>query len=352
MPARLPSSTLAALALGAAATLGHAQTVPPGPPPDWGHDFVTIGAPGNRGVLPFEAPRWDFDRFGTYGDVAYEYRITRTEVTNTQYLEFLNVYTKLPGRTSRPGIFGRGILAVGFDPSGNPILVLQPGAAQAPADPSWEYAARYTNWLHNGKGTRLEDFETGVYDTSTFREDPVTGERMDQLERSPGSRFFLPSFDEWIKAAHYDPNKNGPGVPPEERAGYWYHPGGSDDYLVSGPPGTPGAETGAGERPPDFLYFPVGQYPGTSGPWGLLDTSGGAQEWTETVIDPSIPGRLRVQAGSSTGSSGYMFDDRIDTAFLGRDEPSGFRVASVVPAPGTAVLLSAGLGSVCFRRRR
>ena len=142
---------------------------------------------------------WDFDRFGTFGGVDYEYRITRTEVTNTQYLEFINTYVRVPGRATGPGIVGQGIFLDDFDPHGFPILKIFQGAEQAPANPSGEFAARYVNWLHNDKGTRLEDFETGVYDTSTFRVDPVTGQRLDQLERSSGSRYFLPSFDEWIK---------------------------------------------------------------------------------------------------------------------------------------------------------
>src|SRR5690606_21023991 len=117
-----------------------------------------IGAPGNRGVTPAEAPNWDFDRFGTFGDVGYEYRITRTEVTNTQYLEFLNVYTKIPGAHSSFDMGGSGIGIDGFDPIGNPILFITHGAERAPANPSWEFAARYVNWLHNDKGSRLEDF--------------------------------------------------------------------------------------------------------------------------------------------------------------------------------------------------
>lgn len=78
MPISTTLCQLSGLALALAAVSALAQTVPP----DYGHDFVTIGAPGNRGVLPFEAPNWNFDILGTFGDVAYEYRIARTEVTN------------------------------------------------------------------------------------------------------------------------------------------------------------------------------------------------------------------------------------------------------------------------------
>jgi len=311
------------------------QTSAQGVPPDYGHDFITIGAPGNRGVTPVEAPMWDFDRFGTFGDVGYEYRISRTEVTNAQYFEFIDLYTKTPGFNPDPGssFIGFGIGIDGFDPRGNPILFILPGAEHAPANPSWEFAARYMNWLHNDKGTRPEDFETGVYDTSTFRVDPDTGRRLDQVERSPGSRYFLPSFDEWTKAAYYDLDRYGDG-----QEGYWYYPGASDDPLVSGLPGEPGAETGVGQDPfPYSFAFPVGSFPETDGPWGVLDASGGIHEWTETVLEPFRPERHRVRVGSWTvDDSGTFLDDRLDDIGTGLNDRYGFRVGSVVPAPGVA----------------
>ena len=275
--------------------------------------------------------------------------MSRTEVTNTQYLEFLNAYTKIPDRTIGDNPGGRCIFLDGFDPSGAPILRIRPGAEYAPADPAFGYAARYVNWLHNDKGTRLEDFETGVYDISTFGFDPATGTYTDQLERSPGSRYFIPNFDEWTKAAHYDPNKNGPG-----QEGYWYYPGASDELLISGRPGDPDAQTGAGEDPSPFPhYFPFGSFPQTDGPWGLLDTSGGATEWTETVLDPDRPGRPRLARSSGTSDAGfYVFEDAIDHVQISGRSSFGFRVGSVVPAPGTALLLGTGLSTVCFRRRR
>ncbi len=322
-----------------------AQTIPP----SYGHDFVTIGAPGNRGVTPFEAPDWDFDRFGTFGDVGYRYRITRTEVTNAQYFQFINLYFNTPGTLRDGGGLGTGIGVDGFDPQGDPILFISQGAEHAPADPTWQFAARYMNWLHNDKGTRLEDFETGVYDTSTFGVDPNTGARTDQVSRSPGARYFLPSFDEWTKAAHYDPDRYGSG-----QEGYWYYPGGSDDPLVSGLPGEPGAETGVGQDPPEyFLSFPVASFPDTDAPWGMLDASGGVSEWTETVLEPFRPDRLRVVAGSDTiDPFGTLLSDRLDDIRARLRSRHGFRVGSVVPAPGTSLVLCVGLSAACIGRRR
>ncbi len=44
-------------------------------------DTVPIGNPGNAGEVQPQ---------GTFGAVGYNYRIGRTEVTNAQYVEFLN----------------------------------------------------------------------------------------------------------------------------------------------------------------------------------------------------------------------------------------------------------------------
>jgi hypothetical protein len=109
-------------------------------------------------------------------------------------------------RIIRPGTNGR---------------VSSPPAGKTPrqsADMSFEYAARYCNWLHNGKVNEAWAFESGAYDTSTFNQNP-DGTYNHQLTRSEGARYWIPSHDEWVKAAYYDPNRYGEG---EE--GYWLFP--------------------------------------------------------------------------------------------------------------------------------
>lgn len=291
---------------------------------------------------------WRDDLYGPLGAVDYSFRITRTEVTNTQYFEFIDLYTKTPGAVGRPGIWGSGIWVDGYDPRGDPILSIRPGFEQIAANPSFEYAARYANWLHNGRGMRQEDFDTGVYDMSTFGVDPVTGERTDQIARSSGATFFIPTIHEWTKAVHYDPDRYGPG---EE--GYWTYPDGGEDLLVAGPPGDPGAETSAGivfTHGVDWVE--VGQYPDVTSPWGLLDASGGFEEVTESVSD--MHRRYRFAAGSSFTALDLSLEDRLDWYTQARPGNStGFRIASVVPAPsGVAVFVTTFIVYGSSRRRK
>ncbi|MEQ9095053.1 MAG: SUMF1/EgtB/PvdO family nonheme iron enzyme [Phycisphaerales bacterium] len=334
---------IAAAATGMAASPGVAQTVPP----SYGFDFVMVGDPGNRGATAAEAPMWNRDLYGPLGAVDHAFRITRTEVTNAQYLEFLNAYSATPGYVWDPSMVSTSIAIERFGPSGNPIYYVLPGAENYGADVGFRYAARFANWLHNDKGSDLADFEAGVYDTSTFRDDPVTGLPLDQVDRSPDAKFFIPSIHEWMKAAHWDPNRDGPG-----QGGFWQYPNGGDEPLVTGIPGEPGSETSAGLALlfGEYTRIDVGLYPDSASPWGMLDASGGLSEMTESVSDFT---RFKLfRPGTSTAALDPALEDRLDY-FFSQTRPTslnGFRMAGVVPAPGSiAVML--GCAMVCGRRR-
>jgi len=294
------------------------------PTPSYGLDFVSIGSVGNRAALPHESP---FLGILQLGDVDYAYRISRTEITVGQWLEFANAYAPYHSGNDLIELTGFSLSPTGNPPGQGPAFEpTYQGSENWPADMGWRYAARYANWLHNGKAVTAEAFESGAYDTSTFGRDPQ-GRLTDQLSRSPGAKFWIPSWDEWAKAAYFDPDRYGTG---EE--GYWLYPDEGLDTLVGGLPGTPGAETNAGIlNPPPGID--VGSYPGTVSPWGLLDLSGGQWEWTETPV--ALGGtRDRVILGSELGGAS-QWDD-----VLGTFNPApylavgiGVRIASV-PAPG------------------
>lgn len=184
------------------------------------------------------------------------------------------------------------------------------------------------NWLHNGKGTEASDFNTGVYDISTVVQDP-DGHWGGPATRAPGSTYWLPSHDEWVKAMHYDPNKNGPG-----QDGYWRYPTTSDTPPVPGWPWE-GGETSAGiPFTPDAVLLDVGSYPDVTSPWGLLDGSGSEREWTETMVEG-----WRIIRG--TGQFNDQYFDAIDRPSGSPPSISavGFRIATVVPAPATALMV-------------
>lgn len=128
-----------------------------------------------------------------------------------------------------------------------------PGLEHLPIEPSWEMAARYSNWLHNGKVNAAWAFENGAYDTSTFVVNP-DGSTQHQLQHNPDARFWIPTYDELMKATYYDPNRYGPG-----QEGYWTYP---NKRTVQNIPGPPGVGTTNATLWPDYLEFgAAGSYP-------------------------------------------------------------------------------------------
>jgi hypothetical protein len=329
--------TLLAIAAGALLAAGRASAQPP---PDYGHDFVTVGAPGNRGANVNEVP-WYPDRTGA-GRVDYEYRITRTEVTIGQWWEFAQIYQQYVApddNVTFGALSGDWLL-----PAPGRRYTLDPGAVNFPVTTSWHLAARYCNWLENGRGTDQASFETGVYDTSTFTQNP-DGTRNDQIARNPGSRYFIPTHDEQLKAAYYDPNRYGDG-----QDGYWLFPNRSNTPPVLGPPSA-GGQTNVWAW---YTRAPLdaGSYPDMQSPWGLLDCSGGETEWSETVAGNVVRSRYRHGSSLYNGFPEYETYDRFDFARSAfPDERSGFRIASVIPSSGAGCLSVLTLLFMSARRR-
>ena len=158
------------------------EPAPVEPKPDSGGraGFVTIGHAGN-------SPDVDYPRVGAFGAVGYEFEIGRHKVSNAEYAAFLNAVARSDGhdlfhpkmRIRRAGAEGR------YTYSAYPA-----SARTAVTYVSWHDALRYCNWLHGGNA------ESGAY---AFNGKTRVG------ARDPGAKYFLPSEDEWYKAAYYDP---------------------------------------------------------------------------------------------------------------------------------------------------
>ncbi len=328
-----------------------------GPPPNYGIDFVTIGSPGNAPFNPVNPPSPIFDR-GDRGAVGYEYRIGRTEITTGQWMNFINTFWtqgNFPG-----GLFGlpshwgatRDFSYTG--PGRRYVLLDTPDAAMRPVfGIGWRDAARFCNWLHNDQSPSLSAIQNGAYDTSTFTAPPGGPTFNDQRRHHPDARFWIPTWDEWLKAAHYDPNRFG-----DNQEGWWLYPHASDTQPVPGPPGV--GETSAGYRIEPFGHFeiPLGAYPRTISPWGLMDLSGGATEWTEETFEEIYGERsIRVTDGNLAGNSIAPEADldwilRVSTDHPGNSSSASFRIASSVPPPSTWACGVVLCVSLMYRRRR
>ncbi len=326
----LAGSVLAGLVLYLAAPTAAVA----GPTPDYGIDFAIIGDPGNRHVNMDEGRQFypPFAPEGLkVGTVNRKYRMARTEVTVGQWLEFVNAYRPYYEGSTHAGQFTGDWIV--YDNSLGRYRAIA-GSENFATNLGWRYAARYCNWLHNGKVMDQWAFENGAYDTSTFGQD-ANGNYTDQPVRNADAKFWIPNLDEWIKAMHWDPNKN------DGEGGYWRYPTSSDEVPISGPPGS--GETNAGT----WKFYDVGSYPHVTSPWGLLDGSGGQGEYLETLATSS-----GWRLGKGSNWAGLFGLDVIDG--LGAHLPvlggSGLRIATVIPASGSASVL--GISTVILLRRR
>ncbi len=178
-------------------------------------DWVTVGGPGNAA-----------DNTG-FGAVAARYRISKTEVTNAQYSEFLNaVATTDTNALYHPNMallaWLGGILRSGS--SGSYTYSTRAGREDWPVNlvTFWD-AIRFANWLHNGQPTGAQDnttTEDGAYTITAL------GISNNSITRNSGAKASVASENEWYKAAYYDIGS----------MSYFDYPAGSDTQTTCAPP--------------------------------------------------------------------------------------------------------------------
>lgn len=322
-----------------------------------GIDFVTVGAPNNRG---YDGPD-PLGRVAGRGAVNYTYGIGRFEITTGQWLEYVNAFRARPDAVSTqdigiPLFWGAQTDPTYSGPGTRYRLRSVDQAAMLPAGGiSWRQAAMYVNWLNHDKDPALASRMTGAYDASTFGYSSP-GVFTDQRAHTPGARYWIPTLDEWIKAVHYDPNATGPNG---GQGRWWQQPNGTDTPLIYGPPVTFGGD-GTGQANSSFALpmfgewtIPLGAYPTVTSPWGLLDAAGATSEWNETVLQDGAE-MYRILDGSSARFPSEGADRVWDS---GLDFPDSdlytfsFRVATSIPAPSSLTVVF-GCASVFLRRKR
>lgn len=276
-----------------------------------GGELVLIGDPNNS------PDALNSEKVPGIGAVSYRYRIGKFEVTNAEYAELLNavarddanaLYTEPMGADKMGGILRTG-------DQGAYTYQVKEGMGNKPVVfVRFDDAARYCNWLHHGKPTGVQGPKTtedGAYLMVTGK--PVGA-------RKQGARYFLPTENEWYKAAYYDPNKDGPG-----KGGYWRYPTRSDEPPAAIAPdkvNTNAANYGKGRGLTD-----VGDYAATRSAYGLFDLAGNVTEWNETKV-------TGLARGLRGGAWNHDANHQVSTERTPRGLPGnrkaviGFRIAA------------------------
>jgi sulfatase modifying factor 1 len=285
-------------------------------------DYVPVGDPGNAA-----------DPLTGRGTVGYGYKIGKYDVTVNQYVEFLN--TKDPSGANLLHLWNSKMVdSIGFN-AGNADgskYTSVFGKQNHPVNMvTWYDTLRYANWLNNGQGngsTETGAYTLGALDSSGV---PING---NSITRNAGATVFLPSDDEWYKAAFYNPTTSS----------YFLYPTSNDTLpTADAPPGGSNSANYFGSNgAPLYTLSDVGSYTGTTSPCGAFDMAGNVWNWDETLIDGSARGWR--------GGSFFSFGIVLQSGFLGTGDPSdegsgvaGFRVATVPEPSGLALY---GLGAV------
>jgi formylglycine-generating enzyme len=308
-------------------------------------DYVTIGNVANA------ADPADGDQFTSgiqnYGSVAYVYKIAKNETTISQYAEFLNAVAK----TDTYGLYSTGMTISYINgisrsgTSGSYTYTVNPGSENKPITyVSWLDAARFCNWLHHGQPTG--DLGVGLIEDGAYS---LLGATSGIITKNAGAKTWIPSENEWYKAAYYDPTKGGSG-------GYWLHANQrntmtTNDFGVAGAANhvdANGYATLTGGT--SWSITDVGAYGANSDSYyGTNDQAGNVWEWNDAVISGSSRG-LR---GGSWGNSepGLRSSNRFDSGSSVQGDTFGFRVASV-PEPSAMVLTILFSAALFTRRKR
>lgn len=272
--------------------------------------FVPIDNPGNADHVRANT--------GDLGGVAYRYRMGKYEISRAMISAYnsVNAITIVMDDMTNYGGNGVNRPATGV---------------------SWYEAARFVNWLNTSKGfPPAYKFTSSDPDARHISwSSAEAGYDPNNPVRNSLARYFIPTHDEWYKAAYYDPNLNS-GVD-----NYWNYPTSTDrspTYVTQGTaPNTivHGLDRSVG--PADITNA------GGLSPYGTMAQGGNVQEWTEAKN--ANPSAYIVLRGGSwvAGSAGLHVNSVSSSQGQYSYYTRGFRVASTAdPLPFEIVSIEIG----------
>jgi hypothetical protein len=290
-------------------------------------DFVTIGNPGNAADttgVPNPA-----------GAVGYTYGIGKFEVSEDMITKY----------------------NANFGTANSLVITKDTRGPNKPATRvSWNEAARFVNWLNTSTGNQAayKFTTTGVNDNIALWESGDPGYDASNPYRNSLAKYVLPSYNEWYKAAYYNPNDST----------YYNFANGSDTRptaVISGTESNTAVYTRSGEASPTGPAD-VDQAGGLS-PYGVMGLGGNVFEWEESsgdLLNSSDSSYRGIRGGGwSDVSYGLSSSSRLNFDPSVEFVNAGFRVASLsssappaVPEPSMMVIGTLfGLGGLVAKRR-
>lgn len=277
-----------------------------------------------------------------YGGVAQDFQVMKYEVTNDQYVEFLNsvaktdtngLYSASMGSDVRGGIIQSGV-------SGSFTYTAITNMGNKPVNfVSYYDVARFTNWLHNGQISGLQ--------TSATTEDGAYTISGTSVVKQAAAKVWIPTENEWYKAAYYDgvtntyslyPTQSNaiPALATADASGNVSNPGANVANAGSNAVwnGLTGNLTTVGSAGATSFY-------------GTLDQGGNLKEWTSTQ-----KGLFRQAHGGSFEEPDTSMSNAFRYSILAADDYDhlGFRL--VIPEPSSLSLTLLATGVLMFRRKR
>lgn len=290
-------------------------------------DFVTVGNPGNANDSGTTG-----SYFSPYGGVSYTFRMGTYEISRDMITKANNGGTL--------GLTLQNMTSYGGNVGTHPATGL-----------SWNQAARFVNWLNVSSGWSpaykfaVQPGGVGYTGNENLALWSPSDGGYDALNlyRNSNAHYFLPSENEWYKAAFY----SGSGTT------YFDYATGSDTMptaVMSGTLSGTAVYNQLGAQGPADIFLAGGL-----SHYGTMGQTGNVWEWTESAAD----GSNNVSSESRAVRDMYWSQDvilmRSDNRFdavptVSPDIAGGFRVASV-PEPSCALLIL-GSGLVFLARRR